>query len=153
MNKLFILFGFVVSSLLLAGCGDGDKNEIVANDLIITAVNLTNNDNAVTGGISVNISTSITINGEESVSVTKVSNELFVSPGDEVQITYTPSNGETEVYLTLPDGEHKTLDLGNSTLKWIVPNISSGNITAVSYSSDDDAEYTHTGTIKLIFDF
>lgn len=153
MNKILFTLAVLFGSLMLTGCGDDPKLKVEANDLVLDAVNLTNGDKAVSGGVTVNVTTSITVNGETSVSVTKVNDELLVSPGDEIQITYKPGNGENEALLTFPDGEQKALTRSSSSCTWTVPQISSGNITAVSYSSDDDTVYTHKGTIKLVFDF
>lgn len=153
--KLFI--ALVTMILCLQSCDP--KTEITSDDLSIKATNLTEGDgklsaNGASPFTNVNWSITITINGESTiVSGTKNSNELPVKAGDEIEITFTPTNSlEKEARVSFPDGVNNILTPSSPSVKWIVPsNFQEGMEIKGECSYETDAtEYHKTGIIRLI---
>lgn len=142
----------------LQSCGDDPKVTINSNDFDFKAVNLTVDDGKLTatGGtkVTVNWTVNITINGENTtISGTKMSDELPVMAGDEIEIYFSPSCPEqTEAYFTMPDGTTHKATVSAPSFKWTVPdNFSSGmQIKGETHYETDDYIYNRTGTITLI---
>lgn len=139
---------------------DDSKVTVNSNDFNFTAVNLTVDEGKLTafgGNIKVTANwtaTVVTINGETTmVGGIKVSDELPVRAGDEIEIQFTSScSEETEAYFTLPDGTSQKATVKNPSFKWTVPdNFTSGmQIKGKTHYETEDCIFNRTGIITLV---
>lgn len=146
-----------VIAVIFQSCDTDDP--IIGKDLYFEAVNLSmdsNRENIAKSGntvVSTTITISVTVNGETvSQSYSKTSNELFVLPGNEIEITFYPScEEETEAVISLPDGTTQRVTTSKPSFTWIVPDDGSQGmkITGEShYERKGDKEFG-TGSIIL----
>ena len=161
-NKKALLSGLmmVVLALGVLSC-EGAKPKIVSNGFDFKAVNLSadsDNEVAAIAGrgmvVSSNWTIKVTSNGQTIiVDGQSKSNELPVEAGDEVEITFNPSEPEEkEAFFTMPDGTTRKVTADAPSFRWTVPaDFTSGmKIEGESHYKTDDAVYTQLGEIYLV---
>ncbi|WP_288110300.1 hypothetical protein [Bacteroides acidifaciens] len=161
-NKKALLSGLmmIVLAVGVLSCEDS-KPKFVSNGLDFKAVNLSaDSDNeivAVTGkGVVVSSSWTIKVTSDGQTIIVdgqSKSDELPVEAGDEVEITFTPSEPEEkEAFFTMPDGTSRKVTADAPSFRWTVPaDFTSGmKIEGESHYKTDDAVCTQRGEIYLV---
>lgn len=103
--------------------------------------------------VTINVNTTIIVNGETvTYNKTVKGNELPAAAGNEIEITFNPSqNNETAIF-RMPDGESIYASNSSRSFKWTVPDdmYFPATIKATSSYEKEGVKYENEGSVILI---